>query len=79
MLSAWRRVLHALAPAGASAAVRTFSITLNPNPAGPTFGNLPQQPLVPITISYDDQAGTITASEGGATQTTYDPSLGMGF
>ena len=59
-------------PAGA--AVRTGSETFNPNATGPTFGNPAQLPLITITVSYDDQAGTIVLSESGA-----DPSYIDGF
>jgi hypothetical protein len=64
-----------LVPA-ASAAVRTGSITLNPNPAAPQFGSPAPKPLIPVTVSYDDQAGSITLSEGGGIVRPYEATEG---
>ncbi len=57
----------------AAGAIRTGSVTVNPNPEGPQFGNVAVKPLVPVTVYYDDQAGTITISEGGAEQFPFNP------
>lgn len=57
----------------ASGTVRTGSITLNPNPTEPQFGSPPAKPLIPVVVSYDDQEGSITISEGGSEQFPFDP------
>ena len=52
------------APSLANAAVRTATITLNPNSTGASFQPT-NYPLAPVTFSYDDQSGTLTITEGG--------------
>jgi hypothetical protein len=59
--------------APANAAVRTGTVTIDPNPSGPQLGPTMVLPVIPVTVSYDDQAGTITISEGGASQYAWDP------
>jgi hypothetical protein len=58
----------------ANAAVRAGSETFNPNKPGPTFGGGSNLPLITISVSYDDAAGTLAVSETGG-----DPSYFTGF
>ena len=59
--------------AGASADVRTYRTVFNPNSTQPPLTPPPTLPQIPFTVSFDDGAGTLTISEGGA-----DPSYTMG-
>jgi hypothetical protein len=59
-------------PTVAAGAVRTGSITLNPNPTEPQFGSQPAKSLIPVVVSYGEQEGTITISEGGSEQSPFD-------
>jgi hypothetical protein len=34
---------------------------------------VPNIPLIPVTVQYDDQAGSVTMSEGGALHSAFDP------
>ena len=57
----------------ASAAVRSAAFTFNPNATSPTF-NPTSLPAIQMSVSYDDQAGTVVVSESGE-----DPSYGSGW
>jgi hypothetical protein len=63
----------ALLCGAATAAVRTLSVSYNPNPTGPTFNPGPAYPIAIATVSYDDQAGTISLAESGALTYPDDP------
>jgi hypothetical protein len=59
--------------AAADAAVRSVSVSYNPNPTGPTFNPGPPYPIASAIVSYDDQAGTISLTEKGALTYPDDP------
>jgi hypothetical protein len=52
-------------PSVASADVRGFATTFNPNDPTPSFNAGPAYPLIPFSVSYDSGAGVLTFSEGG--------------
>jgi hypothetical protein len=56
----------ALVCAAADAAVRSVSVSYNPNPTGPSSNAGPPYPNATAIVSYDDQAGTISLTEKGA-------------
>jgi hypothetical protein len=58
----------------AAAAIKSASMTFDPNQPGPTFGNPATLPDITMTVSYDDQAGMVTVSETGG-----DPSYLTGW
>jgi hypothetical protein len=65
-------VLALVAPTVALGTVRTESVTLNPNPTEPQFGSAPAKPLIPVVVSYEEQTGTITISQGGSEQSPFN-------
>jgi hypothetical protein len=52
-------------PSVASADVRSFATTFNPNDPTPSFNPGPAYPVIPFSVSYDSGSGVLTFSEGG--------------